>query len=224
MARSRHRQKVAGVYFVQGVATRLIKVGHSSDVGVRFQSLRAGSPDVLVLLGILPGAAPEEAAIHARFGHMCKHFEWFTPSPELLTLAVSGSDLAATVVGTVGRWNAAHIAHARKMHEEPISPFAARVRAWRAEAKLSEAEASRVLSARGGAVRTWEQGNGCPTADVVPHLAAAWGITTAELLAIPGATTDVRKKLWDAMWWRKYGAPQAAAYAARKAATQEAQA
>jgi len=75
------------VYFVQqagGVGP--IKIGHTSILGTRLESLQAGSPVPLVMLGWLPGDNMEERALHRRFAKSRLHSEWFAPTPALLAL------------------------------------------------------------------------------------------------------------------------------------------
>jgi Meiotically up-regulated gene 113 len=77
------RPIVAGVYFVR--CGELIKIGTSTDVYGRVNSIRTMTPLPLELLAVAAGSRAEEADIHARFAHLRQHGEWFTAAPELLS-------------------------------------------------------------------------------------------------------------------------------------------
>lgn len=83
--------RIAGVYFIQGRVTGLIKIGFSRDVASRLEALRSASPDALDVLGVVDGGQALERALHARFREFTEHGEWFRPSPDLLLLARTGS-------------------------------------------------------------------------------------------------------------------------------------
>ncbi|HXA78733.1 MAG TPA: GIY-YIG nuclease family protein [Candidatus Acidoferrales bacterium] len=70
------------VYFVQGEATRLIKIGMARRPELRVCDLQGASPDKLVFLGTTRRYS--ENALHRRFNHLRAHHEWFRPQPELL--------------------------------------------------------------------------------------------------------------------------------------------
>ena len=65
------------VYFAK--RDRLVKIGYSTDVHKRMQSLRA---DLLVAI---PGTMVDERAHHKRFAYCHDHGEWFKPSKELVS-------------------------------------------------------------------------------------------------------------------------------------------
>jgi len=73
------------VYFVQAESLGRIKIGTSSNVAVRFGTLRTSSPDKLNLLGVIPGDCTVERALHKRFADERLHGEWFTPSERLVS-------------------------------------------------------------------------------------------------------------------------------------------
>lgn len=74
------------VYFIQGESTKLIKIGKANDPIERLKGLQTGSPDKLVLLGVIPctSVQVQEVALHEDFQAFKVHGEWFSPSPELL--------------------------------------------------------------------------------------------------------------------------------------------
>lgn len=81
------------IYFVQTDDNRYIKIGYATNVKNRVDNLRTSSPHPLKLLGSMPGDAPLEKQIHARFGHLRANREWFVNDQEIVRLAVSASRL-----------------------------------------------------------------------------------------------------------------------------------
>jgi hypothetical protein len=74
------------LYFVQGTATRHIKIGVAKCAIKRLKTLQIGSPDKLVLLGTIPNLPlGEEAVYHAHFSTYRLHGEWFEESAEILS-------------------------------------------------------------------------------------------------------------------------------------------
>lgn len=71
------------VYFIGGVKTGLVKIGHSTDAKFRLMGMQVGSPDDLVLLMTLPGGKAEEEELHRRFGYCRVRGEWFAPDNRL---------------------------------------------------------------------------------------------------------------------------------------------
>lgn len=72
------------VYFIQGGAGGLIKIGcTSSQPNVRFAALQIGSPVKLVKLGLVKGGFDREAELHRQFAHLREHGEWFRPEKDL---------------------------------------------------------------------------------------------------------------------------------------------
>lgn len=66
------------VYFVQAVrAPKRIKVGFSSNVDVRFASLRSACPYNIRMLGHIRGTRVTEAALHEFLRPYRTHGEWF---------------------------------------------------------------------------------------------------------------------------------------------------
>jgi hypothetical protein len=73
------------IYFIQGVKTKLIKIGYTSlKLGIRLSNMQAGSPDKLQILLILTGDRALEQQLHVKFAKYHKHGEWFRPGTELL--------------------------------------------------------------------------------------------------------------------------------------------
>lgn len=75
---------LAGVYFIQGSLTRLIKIGVAGNVRRRLTLLQCGSPDILRLLWSYPAPPTHERALHQRFADLRAHGEWFRPEDSLL--------------------------------------------------------------------------------------------------------------------------------------------
>jgi hypothetical protein len=74
----------AYVYFVQGVKTRLVKVGYTNDVVYRIKNHQVGSPDILECLGYVYGSYALEGEIHRALSPLRVHGEWFQMPPMVL--------------------------------------------------------------------------------------------------------------------------------------------
>jgi len=73
------------IYFIQGQATGLIKIGQSAAPGARLDQMQTGSPDRLVILGVLKYSRNLEGELHSKFADSRSHGEWYKPGPELLS-------------------------------------------------------------------------------------------------------------------------------------------
>lgn len=62
----------------------MIKIGFSTDVDQRMESLKTASPFPLQLILSLPGTMQDERNLHRLFDSCRGHGEWFTPHPDLL--------------------------------------------------------------------------------------------------------------------------------------------
>jgi hypothetical protein len=73
------------VYFVscRDSEPSYVKIGFSTDIPGRMESLQPGSPYEYELIGRMPGSIGVEHAIHNRFAHLRKHREWFYLTDEL---------------------------------------------------------------------------------------------------------------------------------------------
>lgn len=73
------------IYFIQGIHTRLIKVGSADDVLKRHRELQAASPDLLHILGVEEprDAWKTERELHRRWRLHRRHGEWFEPVAEI---------------------------------------------------------------------------------------------------------------------------------------------
>ena len=74
------------VYFVQPQSGGRIKVGTSSRKALdrRMSEISVGSPEPLVLLGVVDRKEFPEKSLHRRFAEHRRHGEWFEPAPELI--------------------------------------------------------------------------------------------------------------------------------------------
>lgn len=72
------------VYFVQGSDQGLIKIGHARRPSARLATLQSASPIELHIIAVEPGSRLREQKLHAQFGHLREHHEWFRPEEELL--------------------------------------------------------------------------------------------------------------------------------------------
>ena len=78
-------------YFIQGVMTRLIKIGFTSGAVLdRLETMQVGSPDELVVLKVVSGN--KERKYHDRFSLSRVRGEWFKPDIELLEFIDSVSE------------------------------------------------------------------------------------------------------------------------------------
>lgn len=87
LPRSARRSLPSSVYFIQTgfYDDDPVKIGIADSVQARLVQLQTASPYRLRLLGVMPGGATEERALHQRFAHLRLHGEWFEGADELLT-------------------------------------------------------------------------------------------------------------------------------------------
>ncbi len=71
------------VYFIYAPHCRAIKIGTTTDIAERLDSLQHAHPDKLILLGTIPGDHKEELKLHIEFDHLRRLGEWFTDAYEL---------------------------------------------------------------------------------------------------------------------------------------------
>ncbi len=72
------------IYFIQGQATRLIKIGHAINVAKRLRDLQVTSPDALSLLWDYQAVVRHEKELHRHFAEWRVRGEWFEPHESLL--------------------------------------------------------------------------------------------------------------------------------------------
>lgn len=75
------------VYFVR--SGEALKIGMTSDLAQRLQTLQNASATRLVLLLTLPGDVKVERHYHAKFAHLRLEGEWFRAADELTRFLVS---------------------------------------------------------------------------------------------------------------------------------------
>ena len=74
------KPQISGIYVIQGLTTKLVKIGISENIHERLIQLQSASPDILELKYILEGGgALDEKALHAQFCKLRMHGEWFHP-------------------------------------------------------------------------------------------------------------------------------------------------
>lgn len=92
------------IYFASFGESGPIKIGMSGRPSRRVAGMSTGSPEEIVLLGVMPGGLDVEASLHERFANTRIRGEWFERSPELLAFieaeAMTGieEDRGATVI------------------------------------------------------------------------------------------------------------------------------
>jgi hypothetical protein len=77
-------RRIAVVYFIQDQATKAIKIGVSGDPERRLRSLQTSSPNLLTILGTIPGDRDLEVDIHRRLAAHRLQGEWFRPDPPVV--------------------------------------------------------------------------------------------------------------------------------------------
>lgn len=83
------------IYFIQPDVGGLIKIGWATSPASRMAQMQAHGPLILRLLHSEPGNGKQERALHARFGDLRQHGEWFGPGPELMTYIEQRRSLTA---------------------------------------------------------------------------------------------------------------------------------
>jgi hypothetical protein len=81
------------VYFIQNEQANMIKIGFSTDVNRRLDSLQTASPHPLQLMLSVPGSLQDEHSLHRLFDSCRGHGEWFEPHPDLLEFIDTCRDL-----------------------------------------------------------------------------------------------------------------------------------
>lgn len=74
------------VYFIQGVESRLVKIGWAVDPARRLKTLRTGSAEPLRLLATMPGTRFTERDLHKTFSAHRVRGEWFLPKQAILSV------------------------------------------------------------------------------------------------------------------------------------------
>jgi len=72
------------IYFVQSIATQLVKIGTTKCLAQRLNGLRIEAGGDVDVLGVAKGGRPEETSLHEHFQHLHVKGEWFRPEAELL--------------------------------------------------------------------------------------------------------------------------------------------
>lgn len=72
-----------GVYAVTVPGCGRIKIGYTTSLQDRLESLETGSPAPLDVLAFIRGDFKLEARLHARLSFYCEHREWFRDCPEV---------------------------------------------------------------------------------------------------------------------------------------------
>lgn len=75
-------QGVDRIYLIQCEATKLVKIGISSNAEMRLRNLRMACPTRLTLLADRPGRKVDEQALHERYSSARRHGEWFALSED----------------------------------------------------------------------------------------------------------------------------------------------
>lgn len=70
-------------YFIEGVGSGLVKIGHAIDPKARMRDISTMSPVPLKLIAAFPGGEPVERALHRKLCRVRSHGEWFKDGPEL---------------------------------------------------------------------------------------------------------------------------------------------
>jgi hypothetical protein len=87
------------LYAVHHAPDGLVKLGTTTDLLIRLQSIQSSSPVPLVLRDVCFADVGDEYRLHQRFADERRHGEWFDPS--VLTALRSAGGLRATADGLV---------------------------------------------------------------------------------------------------------------------------
>jgi hypothetical protein len=80
-----YRERYPGfVYFIRGESGGPIKIGYTTDITKRLNTLQTGYPDTLKLLALVPGSTKDELILHEEFTEYRMRGEWFKPVEPLL--------------------------------------------------------------------------------------------------------------------------------------------
>lgn len=80
------------IYFIRGVTTGLTKIGYTRNPETalrRFANLQIGSPDRLMLVGLIEGHPSIERELHDHFHTRRRHGEWFALTAQDLSAAIA---------------------------------------------------------------------------------------------------------------------------------------
>lgn len=82
------------VYFVLAAKSELIKIGYAQDGWKRLGSLQVGSPEELLMLGLIRTYLPLELErdLHERFKAHRVRGEWFKVCDEIVDYAIANCD------------------------------------------------------------------------------------------------------------------------------------
>lgn len=80
-----------GVYFIQNVDDKKIKIGYSKNIEMRKSHLQTGSSGELRILGYIPGDQYLEKEIQSKFTKDHDTKEWYNNSPELLQYIIDNA-------------------------------------------------------------------------------------------------------------------------------------
>lgn len=110
------------VYFVRGEASGLIKIGVARDVFRRLRALQVGSPDRLILMGVMRPDDPchVEGHLHWFFRADHSHGEWFRPSAAILAY-ITAQAVDADLDDQCRLWAIA-LGYSWRVHPELFNP------------------------------------------------------------------------------------------------------
>lgn len=90
------------VYFMSAIGSDVVKIGHSTSLRSRFDSLKNAGGVQIRLLAIMPGGPEQERVLHKRYAAARTHGEWFRLTPALqsaITKARALSPLPSWALG-----------------------------------------------------------------------------------------------------------------------------
>lgn len=79
-------KELTNIYFIASYDHKLIKIGKSKNVKMRFKTLQCGSPAKLTILTYFQAHDSMEKLLHVEFDEYRKHGEWFEANDRLLDL------------------------------------------------------------------------------------------------------------------------------------------
>ncbi|KKL86416.1 hypothetical protein LCGC14_1944980 [marine sediment metagenome] len=74
----------SSIYFIEAIGVEKIKIGVTTNIEERLNTLKTGSPVELKLLGVIPGGQESEKNIHDRLSAYRANGEWFFASTDVM--------------------------------------------------------------------------------------------------------------------------------------------
>ena len=80
------KKELECVYFLLDTVQKVVKIGYTTNIDARFNSLQSGNVNALKILASVPGGQKLERQFHKRLSHLRVRGEWFKDGTELRNL------------------------------------------------------------------------------------------------------------------------------------------